>query len=40
MPIITDYSIDSGDTAVHYWKIDGEKRKIIFINKMEHLQNI
>jgi 2,3-bisphosphoglycerate-dependent phosphoglycerate mutase len=40
MPINTDYSISSRDTAVHYWKIDGEKRKIIFINRVEHLKNI
>lgn len=40
MPVCTDYSISSGDTSVHLWKRDGEKRQILFINKMAHLQNI
>ena len=38
MPISTDYSISNGDAAVHYWKVNGEKRQIVFINKMEHLK--
>jgi 2,3-bisphosphoglycerate-dependent phosphoglycerate mutase len=37
MPINLDCSISSGDTAVHYWKVANEKRKIIFLNRMEHL---
>lgn len=40
LPINCDCSISNEDTAVHYWKVEKEKRKIIFLNKTAHLQSI
>ena len=40
MPINLDCIISNGDTAVHYWKVENGKRKIIFLNKTDHLQSI
>ncbi len=40
LPMNIDFSIASGDTAVHKWKIEGEKRGIMFLNRLEHLKNL
>lgn len=37
LPINMDVSIRTGDTGVHLWKISGNKREIVFLNKQEHL---
>jgi len=40
LPINTDLSISTGDTGVHLWKVSGNERRIIFLNKQEHLLEI
>jgi len=37
LPMDTESSIATGDTGVHLWRIDKNKRHIIFLNKQEHL---
>lgn len=37
LPVNTDLSISTGDTGIHLWKITDKERKIIFLNKQEHL---
>lgn len=37
LPVNTDSYISTGDTGVHLWKVDGNERRIIFLNKQEHL---
>jgi len=36
----SDISIKSGDTGIHYWKINSGKKSIQFCNKNEHIKNI
>ncbi|MGE5605849.1 MAG: histidine phosphatase family protein [Bacteroidota bacterium] len=38
LSVISDVSIINGDTAVHLWEVDGEKREVIFMGKDEHLK--
>lgn len=40
LPINTDISIQTGDAGIHLWKVEGEKRKIVFMNKLEHLKEL
>jgi 2,3-bisphosphoglycerate-dependent phosphoglycerate mutase len=40
LPVNTDTRISTADTGVHLWKVDGKERKIIFLNRQEHLLNI
>ena len=37
LPMHTEYGIYNGDTAIHLWVIDGNKRYIKFLNSREHL---
>lgn len=37
LPVNTDSYISTGDTGIHLWKINGNDRRIIFLNKQEHL---
>jgi 2,3-bisphosphoglycerate-dependent phosphoglycerate mutase len=37
LPVDTNCSIGSGDTAAHLWSLDGEKRSIRFLNSQRHL---
>lgn len=37
LPVNADTYISTGDTGIHLWKINGSDRRIIFINKQEHL---
>lgn len=37
LPVNTDTYISTGDTGIHLWKINGSDRRIIFLNKQEHL---
>lgn len=37
LPVNTDSWISTGDTGVHLWKVAGNERGIIFLNKQEHL---
>lgn len=40
LPVNNDFSIFTGDTSVHKWEIKGEKRNIIFLNRMDHLRGL
>lgn len=33
LPIITEVSLSNGDTTVHLWEVNGEKRRVIFMGK-------
>ncbi len=37
LPIDTNLWLASGDTGVHLWRIDGDRKVIVFSNKQEHL---
>ncbi|WP_160687666.1 hypothetical protein [Clostridium sp. C2-6-12] len=37
LPFNTEYSINSGDTGIHLWKVANNQREIIFLNGQEHL---
>lgn len=37
LPLVTDFRIHNGDTAVHLWTINENKRSINFLNSTEHL---
>lgn len=37
LPVNTDSYISTGDTGIHLWKVSGNERRIIFLNKQEHL---
>ena len=37
LPVNTDSYISTGDTGIHLWKVIGSDRRIIFLNKQEHL---
>lgn len=37
LPINTDITISTGDTGIHLWKVEKEKRGISFMNRTEHL---
>ena len=37
LPVNMNVSISTGDTGVHLWKINGSERRIVFLNKQEHL---
>lgn len=37
LPIDTNIWLASGDTGFHLWRIDGERKVIVFSNKQEHL---
>lgn len=37
LPVNTDSYINTGDTGIHLWEINGNERRIIFLNKQEHL---
>lgn len=40
LPVITDVSLTNGDTVVHLWEVDGEKRKVVFMGRDEHLRGL
>jgi 2,3-bisphosphoglycerate-dependent phosphoglycerate mutase len=33
-------SIANGDTGIHYWRIESNKRTIVFCNSQEHMKNL
>ena len=37
LPVNTDSWITTVDTGVHLWKVSGNERRILFLNKQEHL---
>jgi 2,3-bisphosphoglycerate-dependent phosphoglycerate mutase len=37
LPVNTEVGISTGDTGIHLWKVKGNERRIIFLNKQEHL---
>lgn len=37
LPVNTDSWISTGDTGIHLWKVSGNERRILFLNKQEHL---
>ncbi|MFA5524942.1 MAG: histidine phosphatase family protein [Tissierellales bacterium] len=37
LPIDTNIWLASGDTGIHLWRIDGDRKVIVFSNKQEHL---
>ncbi|HHW57308.1 MAG TPA: histidine phosphatase family protein [Clostridia bacterium] len=37
LPIDTDITLKTGDTGVHLWVVDGNKREIVFSNSQAHL---
>ncbi|OZV13772.1 histidine phosphatase family protein [Tissierella sp. P1] len=37
LPVNTDSYISTGDAGMHLWKVSGNERRIIFLNKQEHL---
>lgn len=40
LPVDTDSYISTGDTGIHLWKVTGKERRIMFLNKQEHLLKI
>ena len=40
LPVNTDSWISTGDTGIHLWKITGNERRIMFLNKQEHLLDL
>jgi 2,3-bisphosphoglycerate-dependent phosphoglycerate mutase len=40
LPVNEDIGISTGDTGIHLWEVKGNKRRIIFLNKQEHLLDI
>jgi len=40
LPITTNISISTGDTGIHHWRIRGSERKIVFLNKLSHLDGL
>ncbi len=39
LPINTDINLYTGDTGVHFWRLNGNEKIILFSNKQEHLIN-
>jgi len=37
LPVNTDIKIVTGDTGIHLWEVKGNERRIIFLNRQEHL---
>lgn len=37
LPVNTDVKIVTGDTGIHLWEVKGNERRIIFLNRQEHL---
>lgn len=37
LPVNEEVVISTGDTGIHLWKVKGKERRIIFLNKQEHL---
>ena len=37
LPVNEEVVISTGDTGMHLWKVKGKERRIIFLNKQEHL---
>jgi 2,3-bisphosphoglycerate-dependent phosphoglycerate mutase len=37
LPLNAEYSINSGDTGIHLWRIYDGQKQIAFLNKQEHL---
>jgi 2,3-bisphosphoglycerate-dependent phosphoglycerate mutase len=40
LPVTKDYAFMSGDTAIHYFEVTEDYRKIHFLNSLEHLSQI
>jgi len=40
LPMQTDHVIRNGDTAVHLWVIDENKKSVAFMNSREHLMSL
>ncbi|MCQ4087063.1 histidine phosphatase family protein [Saccharibacillus sp. JS10] len=38
LPFQTEISLATGDTGIHLWRIDGSRRRIIFMNAQDHLR--
>ena len=38
LPTVSGISISTGDTGIHKWQIQGEKRRVVFANSQIHLQ--
>jgi 2,3-bisphosphoglycerate-dependent phosphoglycerate mutase len=39
LPVNCDVSISTADTGIHLWKVDEDKRHIVFLNSTKHLIN-
>ena len=40
LPFNTDVSVASGDTGIHLWQVNGQERKIKFMNFQEHIRDL
>lgn len=40
LPMNTEVTLRTGDTGIHLWQVDGQKRSVIFSNKQEHLLDL
>lgn len=40
LPVKTNISISTGDTGIHHWRIKESERKIVFLNKLSHLDGL
>ena len=38
LPLNVNVGIHSGDTAIHHWRITGNKRAVVFANSLVHLE--
>lgn len=37
LPIASDVVFAAGDTSIHLWEVEPSKRRIVFVNRTEHL---
>lgn len=40
VPVGSELSFATGDTGIHLWQIDRTKRRILFLNRLEHLSGL
>lgn len=39
LPFQSEISLATGDTGIHLWRIDGSRKRIVFMNAQEHLRS-
>jgi len=38
LPVGSNVALASGDTGIHHWEIDGNRRVVVFVNSRVHLE--